>query len=153
MEDSAGLTSAVAHQSVTVNNVAPTVTFSAANDTTVNESGVTEHTYSYTISDPGLDTITAVSTSCDPPRGVKVAASDTNTNTTGSFKCTFPDGPATADLTANATDEHRAMALEAGADWHIAKPITPESLVAGIAMALAVGRSVDEAAPADVSAA
>src|SRR6185436_196810 len=107
-------TGATAHQSVTVNNVAPTVTFSALNDTTVNESGVTEHTYSYTIFDPGLDTISSVSTSCDPPRRVKVGASDTKTNTAGSFKCTFPDGPATADLTANATDSD----LDPGAAAH-----------------------------------
>ena len=89
--------------SVYVNDVAPTVTFSALNDTTVDE-GATHHTYSYTISDPGNDAITGVVTSCNPPSGVKVTGSDTNTNTSGSFKCTFPDGPATADVTATATD-------------------------------------------------
>ena len=42
---------------VHVNNVAPTVTLSAGNDLSVNESSTTQHTYSYTISDPGQDTV------------------------------------------------------------------------------------------------
>jgi PAS domain S-box-containing protein len=41
-----------------------------------------------------------------------------------------------AMLTANATDEHRDMAAAAGATHHIAKPITPQSLFAGIAAAM-----------------
>ena len=40
-----------------------------------------------------------------------------------------------AMLTANAMDEHRRMAFEAGADHHIAKPFTPDSLFAGVAEA------------------
>ncbi len=53
-----------------------------------------------------------------------------------------------AMLTANAMDEHRAQAAAAGADYHIAKPITPESLLVGIAMTLAQGapRSASTAA-------
>jgi CheY-like chemotaxis protein len=46
-----------------------------------------------------------------------------------------------AMLSANAMDEHKAMGREAGADHHIAKPITPESLVAGIETALAAGEA------------
>jgi PAS domain S-box-containing protein len=42
-----------------------------------------------------------------------------------------------AMLTANAMDEHLRAAAAAGADHHIAKPITPDSLVAGIEAALA----------------
>jgi len=42
-----------------------------------------------------------------------------------------------AMFTANALDEHRALAAAAGADFHIPKPITPESLLAGIELALA----------------
>jgi PAS domain S-box-containing protein len=45
-----------------------------------------------------------------------------------------------AMLTANAMDEHRRMAFEAGADHHISKPFTPESLFAGVAEALALAR-------------
>ncbi|HEX2561107.1 PAS domain-containing hybrid sensor histidine kinase/response regulator [Phenylobacterium sp.] len=41
-----------------------------------------------------------------------------------------------AMLTANASPEHRQAAEAAGADTHVAKPITPESLIAGIAAAL-----------------
>jgi len=44
-----------------------------------------------------------------------------------------------AMLTANAMDEHRAQAAAAGADFHIAKPVTPESLLAGIAATLMQG--------------
>ena len=44
-----------------------------------------------------------------------------------------------AMLTANAMDEHRAQGAAAGADHHIAKPITPESLLAGIAETMAQG--------------
>ena len=66
--------------SVHVSNVAPTVTLSALNDLSVNESGVTQHTYSYTISDPGADTVTSVTTSCGA-NGVKVALSDSNSDT------------------------------------------------------------------------
>ena len=43
------------HPTVTVNNVAPTVTLTG--DATVNE-GAT-HTYSFTVSDPGADTFTS----------------------------------------------------------------------------------------------
>ena len=92
--------------SLTVNNVVPTVTLSAANDLSVNE-GSAQHTYSYTISDPGADTVTSVSTSCGA-NGVKVAGSDTNTNTAGSFKCTFADGPANSTVSAQATDSDGA---------------------------------------------
>ncbi|MDD3837052.1 MAG: ATP-binding protein [Phenylobacterium sp.] len=40
-------------------------------------------------------------------------------------------------LTANAAPEHRQAAEAAGADAHVAKPITPETLIAGIGAALA----------------
>ena len=55
--------------------------------------------------------------------------------------------PATpiAMLTANAMEEHLRAAAAAGADHHIAKPITPDSLVAGIEAALAA------AAPANAA--
>jgi CheY-like chemotaxis protein len=39
-------------------------------------------------------------------------------------------------LSANALSEHEAQARDAGADVHIAKPITAENFVAGIARAL-----------------
>ena len=58
----AGLTGQATFQ-VTVNNVAPTVTFTSG-DTTVNESGVTLHTYMFTVSDPGDDTVIGNGTTC-----------------------------------------------------------------------------------------
>jgi len=39
-------------------------------------------------------------------------------------------------FSANAMEEHLAMAAAAGADHHISKPITPERLLAGIELAL-----------------
>ena len=91
--------------SVHVSNVAPTVTLSAGNDLSVDESGLTEHEYSYSISDPGSDDVDSVSTSCGA-NGDKVLGSDTNTNSSGSFKCIFPDGSSTTSSTvsASATD-------------------------------------------------
>jgi PAS domain S-box-containing protein len=51
-----------------------------------------------------------------------------------------------AMLTANAMDEHRRMAFQAGADCHITKPITPESLFRGLAETFAAARRATEAA-------
>jgi hypothetical protein len=87
---------------ITEANVAPTVTLSAANDLFVDE-GATAHTYNYSIADPGADTVSAVSTNCGL-YGDKVAASDSNNNTSGSFQCRFPDGLAGSTVSASATD-------------------------------------------------
>ena len=91
--------------SVSVTNVAPTVTFTAG-PVTVNE-GATEHLYSYSISDPGTDTVSSVAVSCGTG-GQLVAGSDSNSDTAGSFKCTFPDGPASPTVTVQATDSDNA---------------------------------------------
>jgi CheY-like chemotaxis protein len=45
-------------------------------------------------------------------------------------------------LSANAMTHHKAEALEAGADLHIAKPFTPEALITGIREALAMVEQV-----------
>ncbi|EJL27380.1 PAS domain S-box [Caulobacter sp. AP07] len=45
-----------------------------------------------------------------------------------------------AMFTANAMDEHRALAIAAGAEHHISKPITPERLLMGIDLALSPGQ-------------
>src|SRR5207302_1828588 len=103
--DSDGAASNTSSVAVSVANVAPTVHLSATNDLLVNEG--TTHTYSYSISDPGVDTVSAVTTSCGA-NGTKVASSDTNTNTSGSFQCTFPDGPASSIVSASATDSDGA---------------------------------------------
>ncbi len=104
--DSDGDTGNEASQTVSVANVAPTATLDAGNDLSVDE-GASEHSYSYSIDDPGADTVSAVTTSCGA-NGAKVTGSDTNTNTTGSFKCTFADGPNTSVVSASATDSDGA---------------------------------------------
>jgi PAS domain S-box-containing protein len=53
-----------------------------------------------------------------------------------------------AMLTANATPEHRALGEAAGADLHIAKPISPESLIGGVIAALQAGEVADGSAQA-----
>ncbi len=58
-----------------------------------------------------------------------------------------------AMLTANALDAHRVMAAEAGADHHIAKPITPQSLLSGIVATLAGDEEPAADAPDDLLAA
>jgi PKD domain len=85
-------------------NVAPTVTFTSG-DTPVNENKTTTHTYSYTISDPGDDTVNSVTADCGALGSTPSNA--TNDNSSGSFDCVFDDGhiPATAStVEAKATD-------------------------------------------------
>jgi hypothetical protein len=96
--DSSGDTGNTATQSVHFSNVAPTVAFTSA-PASANE-GDTKH-YTYSISDPGVDTVQSVATSCGA-NGTKSNAS--NTDTSGSFDCTFPDGPADSTVSAQATD-------------------------------------------------
>jgi len=50
-------------------------------------------------------------------------------------------------LSANAMEQHRLQGAEAGADLHISKPITPESLIAGVHQALLVGAAARSASP------
>lgn len=47
-----------------------------------------------------------------------------------------------AMLSANAMEQHRVQAAEAGADLHISKPITPESLIFGVRQALQANAAV-----------
>ena len=100
--DDDGDTGTADTQSVTVNNVAPTVTLSNLNDLSVNEGST--HNYSYTITDPGVDTVSSVTTSCSGT-GSKVALSDSFSNTSGSFDCSFADGPNSSTVSASATDD------------------------------------------------
>ena len=50
-----------------------------------------------------------------------------------------------AMLTAYATDQHQREATEAGADFHIVKPVTPVSLLAGLEKAIRASKSADAA--------
>src|SRR5437667_9844498 len=83
-----------------VHREAHTLPLSGANDLSVNEG--TTHTYNFSINDPNGDTITGVTVSCGA-NGTQVGAA-TFTNTSGSFQCNFPDGPATSTVSASATD-------------------------------------------------
>jgi hypothetical protein len=81
-----------ATRAVTVNNVAPTVSFTAG-DQTVDE-GQTR-TYTFSVSDPGQDTFTALAGFPDCGTGGSlVGGSYSPSASGGSFQCSFPDGPA-----------------------------------------------------------
>src|SRR5206468_143804 len=83
-------------------NVAPTVAFTAGS-TTVDE-GVTAHTYSYSISDPGVDTVSSVAVSCGP-RGA-LTISPTDALASSCFQCQFLGGPASPAVTVQAADSY-----------------------------------------------
>ncbi|MEJ5223874.1 MAG: PKD domain-containing protein [Anaerolineales bacterium] len=80
---------------ITVNNVAPTLTISGAD--TVNEGGV--YTLNLSASDPGADTISGwtINWGHGAPQNV--------TGNPSSVTHTYPDGPASYTITATATDE------------------------------------------------
>ena len=82
---------------VTVSNVAPTVTLSGA--AAANE-GDTK-TYTYTVSDPGDDSNPTITEDCGA-NGTK-----TDTAAANSFDCTFPDGPASSTVKVSANDGDR----------------------------------------------
>jgi len=88
---------------VDVNNVAPTVTIDGPSP--VNEG--TTHTYTFTVADLGTDdtfTVDGGYPKCGTD-GQYVTGSLTTTASGGSFKCTFPDGPATTDVAIKVTDD------------------------------------------------
>ncbi|MCA1684340.1 MAG: hypothetical protein LC708_04375, partial [Actinobacteria bacterium] len=93
-------------QDVTVANVAPTVTITG--DSAVNESSVTTHAYSFSITDPaGLtNDVASVSAHSCGTGGSEVTNSYSfnATNGTGTFTCTFPDGPASPSVSVNVSD-------------------------------------------------
>ena len=91
-----GTTSTSTTFSLTVANVAPVVTLDAGNDLNVDEGST--HTYSFSILDPGNDTITGTALTCGVGGGV--AFNITFNNTSGSFDCTFADGLASPTVSA-----------------------------------------------------
>src|SRR3989440_198098 len=92
------VTGAADTQPLQLANAPSTLTFPSGS--TAADGGHT-HTYTYSISDPGQDTVSSVATSCGA-NGTKSNAS--NTDSSGSFDCTFPDGPASSTVSAQATD-------------------------------------------------
>ncbi len=106
MTDSDGADSNISTVGVTVNNVAPTVTLSGANDLSVDEG--TNHTYSFTTSDPGEDDFALLSTDCGA-NGTQVGLATFSTSTgAGSFVCHFPDGPASSIVSVQVEDSDGA---------------------------------------------
>ena len=92
--------------SVHVVNVAPTAHLSGPGNV---DEGST-HTYTFTVTDPGVDTFT-VNTPAYPDCGTggNYVAGTLATNLGGgSFDCTFPDGPTTTDVKIRVTDSDGA---------------------------------------------
>ena len=86
--------------SVHVNNVPPTVTLAATNTYTWPESASAERTFEYSASDPaGANDPLTMTFDCGTG-GVFVAGSGTSS----SFKCRFPDGPASPTVSVSAND-------------------------------------------------
>ena len=79
---------------VSVSNVKPTVVLSGPAGS---DEGDTQ-TYTYTVSDPGTDTLTIVE-DCGANGQL------TDTVATNSFECSFPDGPASSTVSVSANDE------------------------------------------------
>jgi len=95
---------------VNVANVAPTVSFSLDNDTSVNEG--TTHTYDYTVTDPGVDSFTV--DAGYPKCGLygTLVGTPTTTASGGSFQCSFPDGPHTTSVAIKVTDSDGASTTD-----------------------------------------
>ncbi len=86
--------------SVTVNNVAPSVTLSGPANVTENQN--VNRTYTFSINDPGTaDTHTVDGTSCGA-NGTKVS------ETASSIDCNFPDGTKTSVVSASVSDDDGA---------------------------------------------
>lgn len=85
--------------------VAPAVTLHADNPLAPSE-GPQERSYAYDVALTGAgNDVGSVSTSCGTA-GAKVAGSDANTATGGSFSCVFADGPDSSTVSASVTDSN-----------------------------------------------
>ena len=106
--DEDGTHLAAGSHDVTVDNVKPTISLSGP--ATADE-GDTE-TYSFVVSDPGLDTHT-ITVNCGA-NGAQVGSTAYNPlDGMGSFDCFFADGPATTNVTATVTDSDGAADTDA----------------------------------------
>ena len=96
--DSDGDTGPAGTQDVTVRNVPPTATLSPGNPRTVDE-GPAQHTYTFSVSDPGQDTVQSIDASCGTG-GTLVAGLGDGVE----LPVRFPDGPASPTVSVRATD-------------------------------------------------
>ena len=96
--DTDGAASNVADANATANNVAPTVELTGS--ATADEGDT--NAYAYVISDPGVLDTFSVDQSC----GDEGVLSDLQEDaTSGTFDCTFPDGPSSSTVSVAATDD------------------------------------------------
>jgi len=122
-----------------VANVAPTVNLTG--DLNVDEGST--HTYSFTVTDPGVDgfTVDAAYPDCDAGatnNGSYVAGSLAVTAAGGSFKCSFPDGPSTANVKIKVADSDGASTTDSESVQVVAVANVAPTVVA------AAGQSSDE---------
>ncbi len=103
VKDSDEASSNTSTVSVTVANVAPTVTL---NGSTTADEGALQH-FTFTASDPGADTFSLVSQSCGGD-GVLSNPSFTAATGAGSFDCVYPDGPASPSASVQVKDSDEA---------------------------------------------
>ena len=103
VQDSDGLLSSTATQTVAVASPAPTVTFSASNPISANV-GDTK-LYTFNVTDPRVsDTFCIVSATATDGTVSNVTMGSTAGTATGSFDVTFIDGPGTANVSVQVQD-------------------------------------------------
>ena len=85
------------------------MTLSAGNDLSVNEG--TTHTYSFTTTDPGHDTFVLGATELRRRRHPGRRDTFNTATGAGSFVCSFPDGPASANSVGDRQRQRRRLRL------------------------------------------
>ena len=108
-------------------NVAPTVVLTGADEVTEG----TTHTYTFTVNDPGDDTFTVVAGFPDCDAGATNTACWSGLAAAhrygGSFKCSFPDGDATATVTIKVDDSDGPGDATPRMSWSSRSPnVAPE---------------------------
>jgi hypothetical protein len=130
--DPLGLT-AVAEATVTVNNVAPTVTLDSANVYTWNESSVAQREFRFTASDAAGENDPLTVTADCGTGGALVTGSVTASN----FECVFADGPSTSTVSVSVDDGDggTAQATQAVTVANVAPSVTASFSASTVACA------------------
>ena len=115
-------------KSVTVDNVAPTVTLTGPSPVAEGST----NTYNYTTNDPGTETFSRDAQSCDG--GTLSGATFNPANGTGSFDCTYADGPSShnpsvtvSDGDGGSDDDSRAVTVNNVPPTVTAPPTSPRT--------------------------
>jgi len=111
--DDDGAESAEDTAALTVSNVAPTVTLDSGNTYTFNESSTAERSFNYSVTDPGSNDVSTMTTSCGTGGAKAAGNSDSLTSGNGTLKCIFQDGPATPTISAQAADDDNGTSVAA----------------------------------------